>query len=108
MSCNADKYISDIVYVLKEKYDGNKNDDDYIKTFIDNNLNDKLYDEIIYNDLLNTSYSNVNDTIKSYKMSVFETIVFYKKNYNFNDLLELIDNYINDDIYERVFTTNKN
>ena len=63
---------------------------------------------IIYNDLLNTSYSNVNDTIKSYKMSVFETIVFYKKNYNFNDLLELIDNYINDDIYERVFTTNKN
>jgi hypothetical protein len=108
MTCNADKYISDIVYVLKEKYDGNKNDDDYIKTFIDNNLNDKLYDEIIYNDLLNTSYSNVNDAIKSYKMSVFETIVFYKKNYNFNDLLELIDNYINDDIYERVFTTNKN
>ena len=107
MTCDTEKYISDIVYVLKERYDGNNNDDDYIKTFIDNNLNDDLYDEIIYNDLLNTSYSNINNIIKSYKMSIFDIIVFYKKNYNFNDLLELIENHINDDNYERMFRTNK-
>lgn len=85
--------IDDIVEAFSKKIDITKiNDDNYIKSFI----NDNLHDEImitIYNKLLSMSISENEEIINNnYCYTIYKTIQIYKKWFDYNELNDLIDN----------------
>ena len=85
-----DNSIYIIVDLLKNKMDENNYND--IKTFINNNLNNDIIKETIYNQLLNNDISyNENIIINEYKSSFFYAIQIYKEHFNNNELTELIE-----------------
>ena len=85
-----DNSIYIIVDLLKNKMDENNYND--IKTFINNNLNNDIIKETIYNQLLKNDISyNENIIINEYKSSFFYAIQIYKEHFNNNELTELIE-----------------
>lgn len=85
-----DNSIYIIVNLLKNKMGENNYND--IKTFINNNLNNDIIKETIYNQLLNNDMSyNENIIINEYKYSFFYAIQIYKEHFNNNELIELIE-----------------
>lgn len=85
-----DNSIYIIVDLLKNKMDESNYND--IKTFINNNLNNDIIKETIYNQLLKNDISyNENIIINEYKSSFFYAIQIYKEHFNNNELTELIE-----------------
>jgi len=102
-----------IVDLLKDKIGKNNYNNDDIKTFINDNLNNDIIKETIYNQLLKNDISyNINIIENKYKYSFFNAIQIYKEHFNNNELTELIellcDKTYEIDYYVSHYNPNKN
>jgi hypothetical protein len=98
------KIIDKVTYIIADLFieQLNTNNLDYIETFIDNNLNNQIIIETISNQLLNNNVSENEIIIKNeYQYTIYKAIQLYKEHFNYNELINLLDNNDEDD-------TNKN
>jgi hypothetical protein len=95
------KIIDKATYIIADLFieQLNTNNLDNIKTIIDNNLNNQIIIETITNELLNNDVRENEIIIKNeYQYTIYKAIQIYKENFNYNELINLLDN--NDEDHE--------